>query len=785
MSADPFDDIPDAFNDIPDAEPAPATDYIPSEVEAPPESRYYPSEVEAPPGTADVAPPPFKPEPMSKTGIAYRGAKNGFSAGLANRVANRVMGFVPEDDTGIPRHYNAGSREADNLRTLAAEDQEAAKADPWLYYGSNVAASLPAAIASGGSSLPGVAGRAALLSGTQAFGDDTNPDEVQALKDAAPAAAAGALTAGVLKAGGGRIVNKARTAGPWLRRQADRLLARQGGATKGDLLDMEEMGGVSAHMDTARRLGIGGPLKKPDAWMDEAAEKVTDLEGVRAGLEDQVKDAPVSSAELARRVLKLRESRALPELRRAVSKTARDIGETGTLTKDPAELAAWKEARVRVRELERKAEDLALRAGRESPEAMQAAAEAEAARQAAAQAAVSTPAAQAEVGASRAAAEAAEATKALKAPATEARRAAAEAGKDTPEAIMQRERARQANIKERELFDPEGSEDLASVLQAKAAKRAASAKAAGAAQSTPEAEAAKAAQAALLAGKGRADELKRAAVLARQAAARTAKGTTEARRADVLERRASRVAKEAAEESPEVLAAREAASNARGNLTPAPRYQTWEDLDILRRDWGNKAKFPPGSPQQQISADVHGAVADQMENVMGRRLGAESAGKWRQAGRDERVAIALREIAKKRELGDAANRLISPSDYAAMGLGLGAGMYNPSLGIGTAAAGLLLNRTIRGREHGLASIAARKAATAAGIIGNKKLGAAGNVALKAGAQHLGPRTAAAVDPRSKDTDFTPAGANGGWEKPATPEEEAAEAERIRRYFDEE
>lgn len=183
----------------------------------------------------------------------------------------------------------------------------------------------------------------------------------------------------------------------------------------------------------------------------------------------------------------------------------------------------------------------------------------------------------------------------------------------------------------------------------------------------------------------------------------------------------------------------DAASEARA-MAPAGQTAPFADVNRVRQLWGEGTNFAQGSPQAGIRKNVYGALNEELEST----LSAADPGageKWRQLGRDEQVAITLRDIAKDRQRGLASNRVMSPTDYIAAGGGgfIGA-LGGPGGSAGGAALGLAANKLVRGREHGMLSAAAGGLASAARSgAGLPAVGVGSSVAGQTGAMFAGQR----------------------------------------------
>lgn len=148
------------------------------------------------------------------------------------------------------------------------------------------------------------------------------------------------------------------------------------------------------------------------------------------------------------------------------------------------------------------------------------------------------------------------------------------------------------------------------------------------------------------------------------------------------------------------------------------RHPPFSVMDKERRAWGNATNFSSDTPRQALRKDVYGQLNETMADAADQTIPG-SGQAWRGANEDEHVALEIAEMAAKRARGEAANRLISPSDYG-MGLGGAAGGF--AMGVNPVIAGLagvVGNKVIRGREHALGAGVMRGAQHALEQLGSK------------------------------------------------------------------
>lgn len=202
---------------------------------------------------------------------------------------------------------------------------------------------------------------------------------------------------------------------------------------------------------------------------------------------------------------------------------------------------------------------------------------------------------------------------------------------------------------------------------------------------------------------------------------------------------------------------REAMDGAQGPVRPSTSFS---DMNLERQDYGKATNFTPGTPRAALRPQVYGAINDEMESAANAAdPGAGSA--WRDANKTESYGIKFGDWANKENTRGDVNRLISPSDYAAGGVGAmltGAGsvqkgyqeeglpgaLKGAAAAIPGAIAGVALNKGIRGREHALAAGTMRNMA-GAGRAG-EALAQFGSGAAKASAGAFGQQVGKEVAP---------------------------------------
>jgi hypothetical protein len=104
----------------------------------------------------------------------------------------------------------------------------------------------------------------------------------------------------------------------------------------------------------------------------------------------------------------------------------------------------------------------------------------------------------------------------------------------------------------------------------------------------------------------------------------------------------------AADRYPGITPVANAADNAAGYVDNIDRggRAGWDDVNAQRKYWGDKTNFASGTPEANMRKGVYGAYNDEMGDALSLRdAGAGDA--WRQAGRDEQIAIELGDIASK------------------------------------------------------------------------------------------------------------------------------------------
>lgn len=83
-------------------------------------------------------------------------------------------------------------------------------------------------------------------------------------------------------------------------------------------------------------------------------------------------------------------------------------------------------------------------------------------------------------------------------------------------------------------------------------------------------------------------------------------------------------------------------SQPRGAIEAAP----WDKVNAQRQYYGDKTNFASGTPEANVRKSIYGAYNDEMGDALSLRdPGAGDA--WRQAGRDEQIAIEMGDIASK------------------------------------------------------------------------------------------------------------------------------------------
>lgn len=170
---------------------------------------------------------------------------------------------------------------------------------------------------------------------------------------------------------------------------------------------------------------------------------------------------------------------------------------------------------------------------------------------------------------------------------------------------------------------------------------------------------------------------------------------------------------------------RAAMEGAQGPVQPTTPFG---QMNLERQDYGKATNFTPGTPRAALRPKVYGAINDEMEQAANSaNPGAGSA--WRDANKLESYGIKFGDWSGRENTRADVNRLISPSDYAAGGVGAmltGGGAVRKGYeeegipgavkgmasAIPGALAGVALNRTVRGREHALAANFMRGAAQA-------------------------------------------------------------------------
>jgi hypothetical protein len=132
-------------------------------------------------------------QPGSKSDAAVRGFANGATFGLAPRIS-----------AGVNSMFGDGTFK-DNLSQYLKDNKTAEAAHPVISTATNLAASAPSLIATGAGSIPAMAGKSALLSGADTFGN-SDASGMDLAKDVAVGSAVGGTVGAALplvgKAGG-------------------------------------------------------------------------------------------------------------------------------------------------------------------------------------------------------------------------------------------------------------------------------------------------------------------------------------------------------------------------------------------------------------------------------------------------------------------------------------------------------------------------------------------------------------------------------------------------------
>lgn len=162
------------------------------------------------------------------------------------------------------------------------------------------------------------------------------------------------------------------------------------------------------------------------------------------------------------------------------------------------------------------------------------------------------------------------------------------------------------------------------------------------------------------------------------------------------------------------------------NAEVMPRARRGIPMGEMRKElgaWGDTTNFPSDSPEQRLRQHVYGAMNAEMRGAAAQVMpGADEA--LRREAWNEHAAITFKQWAQRRAIRESNNRIVSPTDLGAGAVGgiLGIGAGNPAAGVGL---GTAINRTIRGREHGVAE-------RAMNVIGNR-----GGAARGSGVEALG------------------------------------------------
>ena len=150
------------------------------------------------------APPALTPKPVSGAAALGRGAAQGATLGLGERIQGAIQAALPVP--GDPSAY--GERYQRQLKGAQAEDDKAKAAHPWLYTGGNIAGAaaptvlLPAAKAAQGAGIAAKMGIGALnaapVGAVMAGAESRDPTLTGKLEDAGLGAAGGALVGGAV-----------------------------------------------------------------------------------------------------------------------------------------------------------------------------------------------------------------------------------------------------------------------------------------------------------------------------------------------------------------------------------------------------------------------------------------------------------------------------------------------------------------------------------------------------------------------------------------------------------
>ena len=204
-----------------------------------------------------------------------------FLQGALFNFGDEMYGGIKSLLSGLkPGEYTRARDQARGLTDAAVAEH------PWIAAGGGITTGLPAAILTGGASLPGAIGSGALQGGTAAYGA-TKGNDLQALQDVA-------LGAGIGGAGGaagyglGKLIEKFTTRGlsvETIRKavdgNTDELLTRVqqlgGSAAEADEVLREVLRGQAAKNPTAAAAAVPGAQQRLAAVNAEVQQKVDDL----------------------------------------------------------------------------------------------------------------------------------------------------------------------------------------------------------------------------------------------------------------------------------------------------------------------------------------------------------------------------------------------------------------------------------------------------------------------------------------------------------------------------
>lgn len=103
-----------------------------------------------------------------------------------------------------------------------------------------------------------------------------------------------------------------------------------------------------------------------------------------------------------------------------------------------------------------------------------------------------------------------------------------------------------------------------------------------------------------------------------------------------------------ANKHPGITPMENAAANMSGyvdNISNPQGQALWDDVNGQRKYYGKKTNFTSGTPESELRQDAYTAYNDQMGNALD-RVDPGSGQAWRQAGRDENVAIEMGDISR-------------------------------------------------------------------------------------------------------------------------------------------